>query len=1147
VDTHWFSKKKGWVSGLDKAARGLFAAALIVTTFGPLAIQNVQADPLEWSGVNAFDDGTNDVFWRNTGSIDLVDVNVCEDGTVFSIDDDGNVYRSSDNGLSWELTEAGMSAAFLGAVPVRIVCSPNYGSDGAVLILFNNFVGSGTAVVAMSTDSGESFTEFTAGSIPAEVATSLAVSGDFDAGDEGAIAIGLISAAGGTNLVAVNTWDGSDWDDAAPWTTGVAITGYVVLAGDHAADVALSPNYEEDSGLVGLFSLSNVGVTTEDETHTLLTSGTAAFPTPEVDGTTEVNNSAGADTLIEAPDAMGGRGEIFLPTNFDADASNPRYYVAIDAATGDGDVYERTSTGWENKNANEATATDYVSLDGRGEFATPILVAAQASTTDPAVNAASGDADAWNEESDIWGGGVRRVAANPNGTYWFVVSIDGATSNGSLVRSANDGGRWNGMSLLNDTVDDEMFFFTGGTSNRIGMLMGPVGDGSPASDTVNALFTTGAPGSSNTPWIRGDRKTTSFADEERIIQFRFAPDSATTVWAIDNFDDIDQVNRSTDSGLNFAPTSLDPGTDLPISLLAVSATEALVADDEGFVWRTTNSGGSWTKSTTDLGSDVHMMVASPNYATDMTVIAGVTTSGGRLEVMRSADNGATWTLVGSSSQTGANEAWGGGGDFMHVAIDPRFATNGIIYAGPNGGGDDIYRYDLDATSPEWVEMDAKSVLDDVTRGLQVVGVGSNVMLYAVDADAIVARTNCPDIIDEEIDDTVCEWLESLFVLDDDGAYVGAGSIDINEALFSMEAGGAVTNYVAVDNYPGIFAFTETAAFLAGPTLSTPRDASTVPANSGQDGQPFNLRWQDVADCTEYEVQVSNDPSFVGALSFFSATETVLIAEGTLANGETNYWRVRCIEVNGDPFEGPWSNQFRFTVGTPGGEASRPDVVLPLNNSQLAGLSTAVTWNNPPGTQQVQIRVTPLNGDGPQINLIIGSAITQYVIPAPEFGTGPYVMLPGASYTVIVRSTNSLDPNITESDPSWSGWSDPVTFTTAPPTSGTIQLLSPINGATTDDTTPTLQWKDSNTAMFYYEVQLSMDPNFGAQGAVAPVYWNLVHAGESNPPSSWTVPDAFALTPGVYYWRARQRVQATPRGILETGIEWTSSTSFVVAP
>jgi len=133
----------------------------------------------------------------------------------------------------------------------------------------------------------------------------------------------------------------------------------------------------------------------------------------------------------------------------------------------------------------------------------------------------------------------------------------------------------------------------------------------------------------------------------------------------------------------------------------------------------------------------------------------------------------------------------------------------------------------------------------------------------------------------------------------------------------------------------------------------------------------------------------------------------------------------------------------------------------------------------------------------------------------------------------------------ENDSSWGPWSQVQMFTTAKPNAGSIQLVAPINGAAIADATPTLEWKSSNSTDWWYEVQLSGDPNFGEQGTKAAVFHNLIHGGKTTPPNSWTVPDANALPKGQYYWRARQRVQATPAGGAEGGIAWSPAQSFVV--
>lgn len=222
----------------------------------------------------------------------------------------------------------------------------------------------------------------------------------------------------------------------------------------------------------------------------------------------------------------------------------------------------------------------------------------------------------------------------------------------------------------------------------------------------------------------------------------------------------------------------------------------------------------------------------------------------------------------------------------------------------------------------------------------------------------------------------------------------------------------------------------------------------------------------------------------------------------------------------------------------------PTLTNPPDGAQLTSLSTTLSWTNPPGTTQYHVQVIPWNNDGPGIDLIVGDpalvAKASYIIPAPVFGQGPYIMLPGATYTWKVQ-VSDVTTSIGPTDPSWSEWSVPRTFTTPKPDPLTIELLFPADDATVSTPIPTLRWTDTNVQIFYYEVQLSSDPFFGngPQGAVAPVYWNLVHGGITNPLDSWTVPAAAALQPDTYYyWRVRQRVQATPQGREEAGMPWS---------
>ncbi len=158
----------------------------------------------------------------------------------------------------------------------------------------------------------------------------------------------------------------------------------------------------------------------------------------------------------------------------------------------------------------------------------------------------------------------------------------------------------------------------------------------------------------------------------------------------------------------------------------------------------------------------------------------------------------------------------------------------------------------------------------------------------------------------------------------------------------------------------------------------------------------------------------------------------------------------------------------------------------------------------------------------------------YALRTAVLGQGNYVLLPGSYYSWRVRHFSAVS--------GWTGWSETAWFNLPAPSSATISVIAPAGGSRT----PTIQWTDSSTSDFYFEVQVSSDPQFrSGSDSVAPVYWNLVHGGMSAPLDSWTVPLNYPLSPGTYHARVRQRVQATPAGAAEQGINWTPAVSFQV--
>ena len=208
----------------------------------------------------------------------------------------------------------------------------------------------------------------------------------------------------------------------------------------------------------------------------------------------------------------------------------------------------------------------------------------------------------------------------------------------------------------------------------------------------------------------------------------------------------------------------------------------------------------------------------------------------------------------------------------------------------------------------------------------------------------------------------------------------------------------------------------------------------------------------------------------------------------------------------------------------------------------SSMGPLLQWTQPPQTTWFQVQVIPFNEDGPGINLVIGDGAlvraAQYQVLGPNFGSADpnYVMLPGMTYLWRVRTTTVLT-NPTEAD--WSAWAV-SSFKTPPASSSTITPVAPPAFGEVSTLTPTLTWANSNAAVFYYEVQVSRDYEFGPN---AFLYSEYVHGGASTPPNSYVVPAAFPLEAGeIYYWRVRPRIQGDG-----DPLPWSATYVFLAPP
>lgn len=217
-------------------------------------------------------------------------------------------------------------------------------------------------------------------------------------------------------------------------------------------------------------------------------------------------------------------------------------------------------------------------------------------------------------------------------------------------------------------------------------------------------------------------------------------------------------------------------------------------------------------------------------------------------------------------------------------------------------------------------------------------------------------------------------------------------------------------------------------------------------------------------------------------------------------------------------------------------AEAPNVQGSSTVTTLTTFGTTLSWETPAGTTQYHLQVIPANNDGPGIN-IIRSGEASFTVQPPVLGEGPYIMLPGMSYSWRVRTSDAAS-SLGENDPTWGVWTTGA-FRTPVPSSAGISPLSPAPGSRVPAGGVRLQWENAARDIFYYELQVSPDARFGEDGARASVWHNLIHGGVASPENSWETP--MLQRGATYFWRVRPRVQGDGEPVA-----WSQTWSFVAS-
>ncbi|GAI38832.1 unnamed protein product, partial [marine sediment metagenome] len=184
--------------------------------------------------------------------------------------------------------------------------------------------------------------------------------------------------------------------------------------------------------------------------------------------------------------------------------------------------------------------------------------------------------------------------------------------------------------------------------------------------------------------------------------------------------------KSTDNGQTFPSqvTPRDPTTKVTFSIdtwAIVNDTTFFIGSFDGstgLVYRTTNSGSSYSTPAATDNQTINSIALSPNYEQDETILIGDTNGW----VFWSEDNGGSFEPlppgVASSPLTGS----------ITVAFDSKFSSNNTIYAASDTANAGIYRFTI-GTDTVWESIDSTLPTGGMLKQLIA---SDNGTLYATD-------------------------------------------------------------------------------------------------------------------------------------------------------------------------------------------------------------------------------------------------------------------------------------------------------------------------------------------------------------------------------------------------------------------------------
>jgi len=869
--------------------------------------------------------------WVLANGSDIQHLTQAIDGALYAYGESltYTLYKSTDGGYSWAYADKVTDAI------VDIATAP----DDARIIYYAT-----TSNVYKSTNAGSSFVSLPpnpggTGSNNIEI-TSLAV-----------------TTQGGTHIASVGTRDTDNGQYGGVYTLNesesftwvdTAIGNYDVYT------IAYSPGSTGGSQLIA-------AVTNEANTTITSNVGNAGWGTTIGDVTINGVVPASADLAFPndyAPDAAAGANIMFVAIN--ATGNNGDVYKIYNTAAPSSSVATDLNIG----SAYGLNNVDVTSIAVTGNAATAKLLAGVA--TSAQVYFSTDGGNNWTISS--------KPPTGQSETY-VLMAPDFASSGRAYTATSGtesavsytiDGGiTWNQTSLIDTAMttivdlapspdynqDNTLFMLTWGGEHSLWRSLN-------GGTRWERVFTSAM---ANVDSLSLVELPPQYGNGSQVVILAGASNGNPAIW------------KSTDNGQTFPSLVIphDPTTGATLSIDAwaiVNDTTFFIGSFDGstgLVYRTTNSGASYSTPAVTNNQTINSVALSPNYEQDETILIGDTNGW----VFWSDDNGGSFEPLPpastSSPLTGS----------ITVAFDSKFSSNHTVYAASDTADAGIYRFTI-GTDTAWESIDSTLPTGGMLKQLIA---SDNDTLYATDfkGNGGMERSLNPAYPLGPTFETVTTGLDSGATLS--GLWLG------DDRLWATDT----TNV-------RLMTYTDSLTQPVTPT-SPPDEASGIGTILNYNINNVSLDWEALSGATSYKWQLNYGTNFSTVPTGFEGnTNTSSVRLPALEPATTYYWRVRATQ----PVLSPWSATWSFTTSL-GDEAIAPQLISPKAGAAGVALKPIFQWGAIADAGRYELIVsTDINFNNPTILKCDG-----YALPSTAWQGEPGLE-PDTTYYWKVRAVSS---------------------------------------------------------------------------------------------------------------------------------------------